>query len=412
MFSSKPLVFISYSRKDKVAVEELRRRLATQGVQLWMDTRDIVAGEWRREIRKGLRHSNFFLACLSQNTVQRGEVLQYEYDSALEIQRERLEGEIYVIPVRLEPCDLPDCFKHLQCLDVYEPAGWDALVRALRSKVQARWSVMAAMAAIVALAAFGGYESLRPTAESELLAARARGKAAVGGNSVQLGVTLWKMQPSEDSDPPSIREIVHPPPTDKGASEPAEWTPVRLPEGGMFHREDRFQVGIEVSRTGYLYVVNRSFRKDGSTGPASLIFPTARIRGGDDQMWPGTIIRLPARTSKPPYWEFTSSRSDYSGELLEMLLAPQPLEGLAAIAEAAPIDDETLAAWEKQFGGGVLMKSYAGPQLRLTPEEAAARDQGAALGRTAPSPEFIFEADRSSNTAMFCRFRIPVGAKL
>jgi hypothetical protein len=413
MFSSKPLVFISYSRKDKEKVVTLSRRLSSHGVRTWLDTHDIVGGEWRREIARGLRQSNFFVACLSGNTVQRGEVLQYEYDSALEIQRQRLEGEIYIIPVRLEPCEVPDCFMHLQYMDVYEQAGWDSLIRALRSKSRPRpvLAVAAAVAMAAVLAAVGGYMWLRPTPQSELLAARVKGKAAIATGSVQLGVTLWKMEPSQNSDPSGVREIVHPEPSSQSGAEPKQWTPVRLPTGAIFHLGDHFQVGIESSRSGYLYVINRSFRKDGSTGPASLIFPTNRIRAGENQIWPGRMVRLPDRDSVPPYWELDSSRSDYAGELVIVLLAPGPIEGLDPKEEAFPVADDVVADWNKQFGAGVRFLSYESQQRRLTVEEADARDRGALLSRTAPSPEYIFEADRGPNAAVLGTLKIPVGGR-
>lgn len=409
MFSSKPLVFISYSRQDKQSVDTLSRRLSSRGVRTWVDTRDIVGGEWRRAIKRGLRHSNFFLACLSPNTLQRGEVLQYEYDSALEIQRDRLEGEIYVIPLRLEPCEIPECFRHLQCVDLYDQAGWDGLIRALRSKSRPRPVLAAAI--VLVLAAVCGYIWLRPTAQSELLAARVQGKAAVARGTVQLGVTLWKMEPSQDSDPPSVREIVHPPPSGKSQTAHDDWTPVRLPSGAKFHMGDDFQVGVESSRTGFLYVINRSFRMNGSTGPARLIFPTNRIREGDNQIWPGRMIRLPERNSNPPYWEFDSNWPDYAGELLVVLLSPHPIEGIDSQEDSTPLADDMVADWARQLGKGVRLKSYQTPQLRLTLEEAAARNQGVQLSRTAPSPQFIFEASRGPDAAFLGTLKISVGAR-
>lgn len=88
-----------------------------------MDTKQIVGGDWEREIKRGLRHSNLFLACLSSNTAQFGDVLRFEYESALEIQRERLEGEIFIVPVRLEPREIPEIFSKLQTVDLYDPKG-------------------------------------------------------------------------------------------------------------------------------------------------------------------------------------------------------------------------------------------------------------------------------------------------
>jgi hypothetical protein len=151
------------------------------------------------------------------------------------------------------------------------------------------------------------------------------------------------MEPSKDSDPSSVREVVHPQPSGLSQTEPKEWTPVRLPSGSMFHLGDYFQIGIESSRDGYLYIINRSFRTDGSTGPASLIFPTNRLRAGDNRIGHGTMVRLPDRESNPPYWEFNSQQPDYAGELLIVLLAPHPVKGFASKQDAIPVADYTVA---------------------------------------------------------------------
>lgn len=409
MFATKPLVFISYSRTDKDKVESLSRRLSSSGARTWVDTHDILGGDWRREIKRALRHSNLFVACLSQNTAQRGEVLQFEYDSALEIQREMLEGDIYIVPVRLEPCEIPESLKHLQVFDLYEAEGWDSLVRVVWSKRRQTVPSGVVIAMAVLLAALGGYLRFRPNAQSELLSARAQGKAATAGRAVQLGVTLWKMEASQDSDPPSVREIVQPKP--EGGTGAQEWTPVRLSKGATFHVGDNFQIAVESSRAGYLYLVNRTLFSNGSTGPSRLIFPTDRSQGGDNQVWPGKVIRLPDRNSKPPYWQFQSSRPDYTGELLIVLLSPRPLDTGGSQEDATEVSEATLADWSKQLGGGVSLTSSQTDQLRLTPEEAAARDRGTQLSRNAPPPQYIFDANRSPESAVLCTLRIPVSAK-
>src|SRR5205085_2217791 len=165
MFAPKPLVFLSYSRKDQEKVDDLVRKLKSKGIRTWLDRQDIVGGEWRPSIKRGLRQSNFFLACLSHNTDQRGEVLQYEYDSALEIQRDRLEGDIYLIPVRLEECEVPESLRHLEYRDVYKPAEFDSLIRALRSKSKGSPLMASALAVIVILALLAGYLWWRPNTE-------------------------------------------------------------------------------------------------------------------------------------------------------------------------------------------------------------------------------------------------------
>jgi len=405
---SKPLVFLSYSRKDSEKIAELRRRVESMRCRIWFDREDITGGEWRRAIKQGLRESKRFLACLSRNTAERGEVLQYEWDTALEIQRDRLEGEIYLLPVRLEPCELPPSLSHLQCFDLYEADGWERLSRALPKPP----SRLPLTAAVVFTAILGGVfvdgVLLRSNRNVEFLEARVQGRSAVAGRTVRIGLTLWKMQPSQESDPPSVREIVHP--AEAGSAPDQALTPVRLDRAARFELGDDFQVTVESSRSGYLYVINRTLFEGGSAGPASLLFPTPRIRGGDNRIWPGALIRLPDREARPPFWRFESSRPGYAGELLIVLLAPQPLEGVMP-EPSGTIAEATLAKWTAEYGGNVRSLVTDVASQPLTVEEAAARNGEGQLTRSAPLPGVLFEAERAANAPILLTYSIPVSSK-
>jgi hypothetical protein len=400
---SKPLVFVSYSRKDSEKVGELRKRLEASGYRIWFDKKDIGGGEWRTAIKRGLRHSNRFLACISTNTVERGEVLQYEWDTALGIQSENLEGEVYLLPVRLEACELPEALRHLQCFDLYEADGWKRLSGAL-PKQPSKLPLAGLLIFAVLLSAFfvqGILFKSNPTAE--FVEARGLGRSAAVSKTVRLGLTLWKMQPSDENDPPSVREIVHP-----AASAPASEksvTPMRLDPAATFNLGDDFQLTVESSRAGLLYVIDRPLLDGASPGPATVIFPTARIRGGDNRIWPGALIRLPARDDSPPYWQLESKRPAYAGEQMIVLLTQQPL---ASISDDGAISDEVLSKWIEQWGKNVRSLVTDPPPPKLTVAEAAARDSGAQLSPSAPLPSVLFEAERAPDAPVLLVYSIPV----
>lgn len=115
-------------------MQQLSRRLAASGIRTWLDTEQIVGGEWKREIKRSLRRCNLFLASLIRNTIERGEVLQFELDSALEIQKSSGSGskQIFVLLVRLQPCEIPESLRDLQTIDLYAESRWLQLLRALR----------------------------------------------------------------------------------------------------------------------------------------------------------------------------------------------------------------------------------------------------------------------------------------
>src|SRR5436853_5191330 len=107
--SRKPIpIFLSYAREDEVKVRELYRRLSELGMNPWMDQIDMLPGEkWGYTIRQAIRNSSFFLACLSTTSTNKRGFLQKELRVALKMWQEKLDGDIYLIPVRLEVCDVP-----------------------------------------------------------------------------------------------------------------------------------------------------------------------------------------------------------------------------------------------------------------------------------------------------------------
>lgn len=63
-------VFVSYSRRDKTFAERLARDLSDAGLEVWIDFRQIHAGEmWQEEIFRGLQRSDMVVVALSPDAV-------------------------------------------------------------------------------------------------------------------------------------------------------------------------------------------------------------------------------------------------------------------------------------------------------------------------------------------------------
>lgn len=140
---AKPRIFLCHASEDKPRVKELYHRLQDTGYRPWLDKFDLLPGQhWRREIEKIIRDPyNLVLVCLSNNSITKRGVVQQEIQWALDILEQMPEESIYLIPVRLEPCQAPDQLADLQWVNLFEPEGFEYLTRALDYEIGKRQGV-------------------------------------------------------------------------------------------------------------------------------------------------------------------------------------------------------------------------------------------------------------------------------
>ena len=125
-------IFLCHGSEDKPAVRKLRHCLLAIGTDPWLDEEKMVPGQdWKLEIGRALRKSDIVLACLSQETVTKTGFVQRELKEAVDAAAERPEGQIFIIPARLNECPLPELIKSWQWVDLFRKDGFDRLVNAL-----------------------------------------------------------------------------------------------------------------------------------------------------------------------------------------------------------------------------------------------------------------------------------------
>ena len=135
----KPFLFFSYARDDQDVVKSIYKRLQEGGNKPWMDQFDILGGEdWQRAIKTAIKKADFFLIFLSSHSVNRRGVLQKEIREALEAWTGMLSNDIYLIPVRLDDCQVPDDLSSFQCVDLFEDSGWSKLLSAIKTGLRRR----------------------------------------------------------------------------------------------------------------------------------------------------------------------------------------------------------------------------------------------------------------------------------
>jgi hypothetical protein len=111
-------VFISYAHEDKKYALEIYDLLKSNGCSPWIDIHNLKAGQdWELEIDKAIRSSDFFVACLSSNSVSKQGYVQKELKSALSVLELMPEGAVFLLPVKLDECETPRSVSSKHWLD-------------------------------------------------------------------------------------------------------------------------------------------------------------------------------------------------------------------------------------------------------------------------------------------------------
>jgi hypothetical protein len=141
MSKSKPVlrVFLCHAHQDKEIVQTLYTRILEAGIHAWLDSEELRPGQdWQYAIRRELLKSDLVIVCLSNNFNKQTGFRHEELKMALKKAQLLDQEDIFIIPVRLESCDMPESLKHLQRVDLFEAGGYKKLIQALREHARER----------------------------------------------------------------------------------------------------------------------------------------------------------------------------------------------------------------------------------------------------------------------------------
>jgi hypothetical protein len=205
----------------------------------------------------------------------------------------------------------------------------------------------------------------------------------------EVGVTIWRLRPATKIDTGPGFSVLQ-------DGKLVVMTPERIEGTAPVKLGDRVRISIESPRTGYLYVINREQYADGKVGSPALIFPTTRVRGGDNSVVAGRLIDIPDSNDAQPFFTLTSHQKagepEILGELLTVVITEQPLKGITPSRGPIPLDPTEVAKWEKEWAGDVveLLEMNGGAGKTWTAQEKQAGEATRSLTQEDPTPQTIY----------------------
>jgi len=147
IFSPRPIaelkrplsIFVSHASQDKPRVRELIAQLRCDELDFWLDEEKLVPGQdWQREIRSAIQKADIVMVCLSKTCVSKAGFVQREIRYALDAAEHQPDGALYLIPVRLDDCEIPESLHRWQWADLRDEDGVASVRRALEIRLSAQ----------------------------------------------------------------------------------------------------------------------------------------------------------------------------------------------------------------------------------------------------------------------------------
>jgi hypothetical protein len=118
---SKLIPFLCYAKENSTNVREFRERLRAENwVDPWFDEEDILPGErWEDSVTQAVHNSHAVIVFLSSISIRAEGFFHKELKLALDAAAEKPDGTIFIIPIRLDVCDVPERLRPYQYVDYF-----------------------------------------------------------------------------------------------------------------------------------------------------------------------------------------------------------------------------------------------------------------------------------------------------
>ena len=137
-------IFLCHASQDKPILRELYKRLLAEGwIDPWLDEEKLLPGQdWDMEIEKAVENADAVIVCLSNNSVTKEGYVQKELKYVLDIAIEKPEGAIFIIPLRLDECQVPRRIRSWQYADYFPAENRDKGYKRLLVSLHERESAL------------------------------------------------------------------------------------------------------------------------------------------------------------------------------------------------------------------------------------------------------------------------------
>jgi hypothetical protein len=256
-----------------------------------------------------------------------------------------------------------------------------------------------------------------PAVRRKSVAVRNPRKPAAKTVFADIGVTVWKLRPRISSDAGFTLPV-------QVGARIEQWSAERVGADSQFRKGERVRLAIEPSSAGYLYVVDSEILRDGTFGDPYLIFPAGTE---PNRVSPGMLVDIPDQKDELPYFNINPQSDDYRGELLTVIVSPEPITfrtdskgKIASIDELSELEfdadvsifsrtDDTDKLYTKaEADSSCGAKSRALIREKSTVQKPCG-ETSRQLTRDEPSPQTIYRVKTSPGRPAVAFVRLEVG---
>ena len=137
-----PVAFLSYSRVDEQTANRLKSDLTKRGINIWIDKEQMLPGErWKEKVSDAIKSCEFAIICLSNKALSKEGYFHKELSEIKERDKLFPGTKIFIIPVRLDKCDIPDELHEIQTADLFE--NWESGIKSITKSILKNSSTVA-----------------------------------------------------------------------------------------------------------------------------------------------------------------------------------------------------------------------------------------------------------------------------